>query len=1694
MLHTMSFLKRFLFIIAVVVLVVPQFGFAQSEVEDSLSCFAFLTPQSVEVNIQADLPETLAGAEMSFSGTVFNASEYQLDNSTIYVRVFAYDGSVAETDHTVVDQFVIENGVSLVPQETKEVTYTWAVPASFESGAYYIVHYVSVNDRYDVSGILFSDNAISKLTTFKVLGQEGVRAPIKINVNDTSINGQSYDINQNVELDFSEPQVITTSISNPTDEILFLPLQWKQYVYNALSDENQINVDTEIVTIPANETVEVSYELVPQREGWGQVVASLQDGQAKHIVTVRYAQTGVQDGHVRFAGVTKHSDTEYTLQACALGTNLSSDGTFSTTVFDIAGQELFSHTQNARDGFTGMLEDFTVPSGAEIGDIVSTFSREGVVVHELTIPAADQVDESSKNVGDETAGENDAMSLSASQLIMLTVGCIVLLLIIFILFVLFRKKGETNVSTVKKDDNNNANLVPVIIALAVFGLSSAATVEAAPPTVNFSASPTSITAGNSSTLSWTTSGADSCTLEGSTVSTNGSQVVSPTTDTTYDMTCSVSSPAACGGSTDQATCDATPGCSYLNLECGFPSMSALCGTCLSFQVTESTNRSVTVSVTTPPSNAAPNAPTISGPTSGTVNGSNSFSFSATDSNGDRVRYEIDWDNNGTGDAWAGGTGYVNSGVAKSSSYTWSTTGSKTFRARTQDENGAFSGWSSHTITISNPPASGTITGSGCTIASGNSSCTGSVSWNTTGTSCRYVFNHGTGVLVSTNTSGTNQPTTLNFGTNRVALITDCLSAPINYYTAASIDDAYLTASCASGTTWNGSICAPVPPPPPVGTLSATGCTISVGSSVCNGTASWNVSGSPQAAVFNNTHGILYSTNLTGSNVPISLRHGSNEIAVFPRSGGFTDTSNKIDFEKVTASCASGSSWNGSSCAATPPPPPTTCAPLGSFYQWSPGAGGSWIPNGNNSSWNWNPTTVGMGWTQGPPAYVDLRLDDMGFNVTREWMYNYGILRCGFATLPPPPPPPTGAFSASPTTITAGEQVIFSWDCPAQLLGSPVTWFELNSLDSGTHYERTGDSPDSYTHTFTSPGTYTVDGECIAGNASVTPPSGVIETFLLDTVVITVNPAPSCVANWDCYDETIIEGPYTGDVYTSCQAAGSPPPANGGCVAIGSYMTTNSYDGTYSSIPPGASQCGSVPACTATPGPSVDLKVNGSDAPIIVSAGDDLRITWTSANVTSCVGAGNGWSTTALSGDTGSPSSVQASGLGVQTYTLSCNGYIDQVQVTVTAPANSAPNAPAITGPTSVETGAVNTFGISATDPDGDQLYYQIDWNNDGAPDVNSPNTGYWSSGTNISANRSWTSVGTYTFRARAIDSNGLQSAWSTHTVTVALPPVPPPNPTIEASVGGSAFTTSPGPLTPGQSLAIRWNDGSSGTAPGATCAGTNFNTSSNPTGTDTNSGSGGVTDPTPGSSLTYTVSCTNDSGSTVNRSVTVTSLDLPDLTIAIQPETLSSTFDPATGNYDSVSIPIFVENVSGTDVLNTFTVTIELDYDGGGVPEAVRTYNIAGLTGSGPGAANTQVVTFNSVPFGLNTVVTAVVDSANDVAESNEGNNEDTRNVAQVPPDIDMDLTIDPADLVRGGEDAVLEWDTNAAFPMTCTLSGPALATITFDPSVDGPTGTAVAGPITAKSVYTLTCIEPNTSTTYTASVSVETTGSVEEI
>jgi hypothetical protein len=93
-----------------------------------------------------------------------------------------------------------------------------------------------------------------------------------------------------------------------------------------------------------------------------------------------------------------------------------------------------------------------------------------------------------------------------------------------------------------------------------------------------------------------------------------------------------------------------------------------------------------------------------------------------------------------------------------------------------------------------------------------------------------------------------------------------------------------------------------------------------------------------------------------------------------------------------------------------------------------------------------------------------------------------------------------------------------------------------------------------------------------------------------------------------------------------------------------------------------------------------------------------------------------------------------------------------------------PNAPTISGKTEGKIDTEYNYTFVTTDPEGHDVYYYIKWGDN----TNSSWLGPYTSGQQITVAHSWDNKGKYVIEAKAKDTYGVESDWSTLTVTMPV--------------------------------------------------------------------------------------------------------------------------------------------------------------------------------------------------------------------------------------------------------------------------------------------------------------------------------------
>ncbi|HIG99615.1 MAG TPA: hypothetical protein HA258_03435, partial [Thermoplasmata archaeon] len=140
-------------------------------------------------------------------------------------------------------------------------------------------------------------------------------------------------------------------------------------------------------------------------------------------------------------------------------------------------------------------------------------------------------------------------------------------------------------------------------------------------------------------------------------------------------------------------------------------------------------------------------------------------------------------------------------------------------------------------------------------------------------------------------------------------------------------------------------------------------------------------------------------------------------------------------------------------------------------------------------------------------------------------------------------------------------------------------------------------------------------------------------------------------------------------------------------------------------------------------------------------------------------------------DSGQEGSAQKSWSATGTYAIRAkakdiNGAQSSwsTSIMMTIMTDRPPATPTITGPAEGEPGNLYLYTVTTTDPDGDMVFYYVDWG-DGQT---SEWVGPYNSGATASVTHEWAEEGAYTVQAKAKDTYGVERGWATLDVTMPV--------------------------------------------------------------------------------------------------------------------------------------------------------------------------------------------------------------------------------------------------------------------------------------------------------------------------------------
>ncbi len=708
--------------------------------QGQVDCFDYYHFGSVQVDLSPTLNQTVPGETLNFQGTIKNENDYPIVNGTVYVKIFRKSEEnkdlVFDNGYPLVDQFLLPDTYTLPAKGEKPAAFDWVVPMNAAGGEYYAAFFFQSARHYNLLGLSFTDDVTGNQSYFTVTNPDDMRL-VTFNKNTVTLNGQGYRF-ANFPLEFKKDEsvIAKVEITNPKTEATAVSLLWKHYAWDALRPETLADTQNEIILLQPGETRTVEYVAHPLGSAAvSYVVVEMHDGMSKSFLDIRFARADIEETNVNFPSIMDYplqAGNETGIFACIHGVNPPTvpDNTLTLTLRDMDGNII--HTYQYRGDVTsdmmGFADHFVPEKTYTDFTLTATLERKGQVFEDVTQTYHCQdIDPSLCPEGGVAAVSEETGSMTE------LVGFVIVGVTVFLGFL---------VAMIMSRKKRRGTLVIFFLALGVgigFGGASAEA-KSVTAVVDASWSIENINTGAKRgedieitvTYEAVTNYADKSTLKvGDTITyvawpggnftaaswfIPGGRIASPFVTWVPDESSfwvwsgdalKIVSP------TITVSQSGTAGLSCSGMSCTITSAGTVTSTVhfaqtkyqrdTLFSIAQKTGnipaKSISFSFTAVVPNNPPAAPTLAGPASGNQNASLVFSATATDPDGDNIRYLFDWNNDGIGDRWTNGGVRVASGTAQSLPRIWASPGTYTFQARTEDSKGSLSGWTQKTVTI-----------------------------------------------------------------------------------------------------------------------------------------------------------------------------------------------------------------------------------------------------------------------------------------------------------------------------------------------------------------------------------------------------------------------------------------------------------------------------------------------------------------------------------------------------------------------------------------------------------------------------------------------------------------------------------------------------------------------------------------------------------------------------------------------------------------------------------------------------------------------------------------------------------------------------------------------------------------------------------------------------------------------------------
>jgi hypothetical protein len=299
--------------------------------------------QSVQVSVGPEHESYGPGANIKFSGEIRNDNPYPVVDGNVFVRISKDNENYIYEGFNIQDEFIALSNVVVDASSTLPVSFSWTVPDGLGKGEYRADYFFSVGKKFNLGGLPFTNEIVIGYSNFAI--NSSTETEFMFDRSKTTVNGNKYNhigalprITKNQKIDIKQP------VSNFSENEKKLDVKYELYYWDSLDKKDLVSAKGEVITVPANSSATLSYEIPNSLESVYYVKITAFDGKTSSIVNVRVS-SNVENSRINYPAITNFPLTEgesFNLFSCYHNVyGESADNVLSLALYDKKGEVVY---------------------------------------------------------------------------------------------------------------------------------------------------------------------------------------------------------------------------------------------------------------------------------------------------------------------------------------------------------------------------------------------------------------------------------------------------------------------------------------------------------------------------------------------------------------------------------------------------------------------------------------------------------------------------------------------------------------------------------------------------------------------------------------------------------------------------------------------------------------------------------------------------------------------------------------------------------------------------------------------------------------------------------------------------------------------------------------------------------------------------------------------------------------------------------------------------------------------------------------------------------------------------------------------------------------------------------------------------------------------------------------------------------